>query len=95
MSNARHYLAARNPSYAVWQNTVAGGNYHQCTTMAMPVYQPGQAMMKFVGQNPAGAGPIPTMQMMQPGQQQMEIPMMMPYYGLLLLELVTSRGRKQ
>jgi hypothetical protein len=47
----------------------AGGKYRKRTTMAMPVYQPGQAMMNFVGQNPAGAEPIPMMQMMQPGQQ--------------------------
>ncbi len=60
---------------------MAGGNYPQRTTMAMPVNLPSQAVMNFVGQNPAGAGPVPMMQMMQPGQQQMEMPMMMPYYA--------------
>jgi hypothetical protein len=58
----------------------ADGNYHQGTTMAMP-YQPSQAMMNFVGQNLAGAGPVPMMQIMQQGQQQMEMPMMTPYYA--------------
>jgi hypothetical protein len=38
-------------------------------------------MMSFVGQNPAGARPVPMMQMMQLGQQQIEMPMMMPYYA--------------
>jgi hypothetical protein len=57
------------------------GNYRQRTTMAMPVYQPGQPMINFVGQNPAGAEPIPMMQMMQPVRQQMKMPMMTPYYA--------------
>ncbi len=46
-----------------------------------PVYQPGHALMNFVGQNPPGTGTVPMMQMMQPSQQSMEIPMMAPYYA--------------
>jgi hypothetical protein len=44
----------------------ANSTYHQQTTMAMPVYQPGQGMMMNVGQYPQGAGNMPMMQM---GQQ--------------------------
>jgi hypothetical protein len=54
----------------------AGGTYRQRTTMAMPVIQPGQTMMNFVGQQfspSAGAAPM----MQQPTQQAM--PMMAPY----------------
>jgi hypothetical protein len=54
---------------------MTGGNYRQRTTMAMPVYQPSQHMMNFVGQISSGAGPIQMMQMMQPSQQQT------PYYA--------------
>jgi hypothetical protein len=47
-------------------------------TMAMPVIQPGQTMMNFVGQQfPPSAGAAPMMQ--QPTQQAM--PMMAPYYA--------------
>jgi hypothetical protein len=47
-------------------------------TMAMPVIQPGQTMMNFVGQQfPPSAGAAPMMQ--QPTQQ--EMPMMAPYYA--------------
>jgi hypothetical protein len=40
-----------------------GGSYRQRTNMAIPVYQPGQAMMNFVGQYPPGAGTAPMMQL--------------------------------
>jgi hypothetical protein len=56
----------------------AGGTYHQRTTMTMPVHQPGQTMMNFVGQQyPPNAMTAPMMQ--QPAQQAM--PMMAPYYA--------------
>ncbi len=44
--------------------------------MAMPVYQPGQGLMNFVGQYRLSAGNVPMMQM---GQQLMATPMMMKY----------------
>jgi hypothetical protein len=52
----------------------ASGTYRQQTTMAMPVYQPGQGMMMFVGQYPQSAK-------MQMGIQPMAVPMMMNYYA--------------
>jgi hypothetical protein len=54
----------------------AGGSYRQRTTMAIPVHQPSQAMMNFVGQYPPGIGTTPIMQL--PNQQ--ASPMMTPYY---------------
>jgi hypothetical protein len=36
---------------------MAGGNYRQCNTMAVPVYQSSQAMMNFVGQTLQVLGP--------------------------------------
>jgi hypothetical protein len=56
----------------------AGGTYHQWRTMTMPVHQPGQTMMNFVGQQyPPNAMTAPMMQ--QPAQHAM--PMMAPYYA--------------
>ena len=55
----------------------ASGSYRQQTNMAIPVSQPGQAMMNFVGQYPPGAGTTPMMQL--PNQQ--ASPMMAPYYA--------------
>ncbi len=52
--------------------------YHQQTTMAMPVYQPGQGMMMNVKQYPQGAGNMPMMQM---GQQPMAAPMLINHYA--------------
>jgi hypothetical protein len=71
----------KDPPAQIGRMPTTGGNYRQHATMAMPVYQPGQPVKNFDGHNPAGAGPIPIMQMMQPGQQQMKMPMMMPYYA--------------
>jgi hypothetical protein len=51
--------------------------YHQQTTMAMPVYQPGQGMMN-VGQYPQCAG---NMSMMQMGQQPPAAPVLMNHYA--------------
>jgi hypothetical protein len=45
----------------------AGGTYHQRMTMTMPVHQPGQTMMNFVGQQyPPNTMTVPMMQ--QPAQ---------------------------
>jgi hypothetical protein len=56
----------------------AGGTYHQRATMTMPVHQPSQTMMNFVGQQyPPSAVTAPMMQ--QPAQQAM--PMMALYYA--------------
>ncbi len=56
----------------------AGSTYHQRKTITMPVHQPGQTMMNFVGQQyPLNAMTVPMMQ--QPAQQAM--PMMAPYYA--------------
>jgi hypothetical protein len=46
-------------------------------TMAMLVYQPGQAMMMNIGQYPQGAE---NMLMMQMGQQPTAAPMLMNHY---------------
>ncbi len=56
----------------------ANGAYHQQTTMAMPVYHPGQGMMMNVGQYPQGAGNMP---MMQRSQQPTAAPMLMNHYA--------------
>jgi hypothetical protein len=73
----------------------ASSTYRQRTTMAVPVYQPRQEMINFVGQYPPSARNMPMIQM---SQQLMAVPMMMNYYapnqpqpaaGVLL----TSRGR--
>jgi hypothetical protein len=76
------------PGGTVWQQPtppaqfgrmpLASGSYRQQTTMAMPVYQPGQGMMMNVGQYPPSARNMPLMQM---GQQPMAMPMMMNYYA--------------
>jgi hypothetical protein len=69
--------------------------YRQQTTMAMPVYQPGQGMMMNVGQYPQGAGNMLVMQM---GQQPMVAPMLMNPYSpnqqphQMLGLFLTSRG---
>jgi hypothetical protein len=55
----------------------AGGSYRQQMNMAIPVSQPGHAMMNFVVQYPPGAGTAPMMQL--PNQQAR--PMMAPYYA--------------
>ncbi len=55
----------------------AGGSYCQRTNMAIPVYQPGQAIMNFVRQYPPGTGTAPMMQL--PNQQASL--MMAPYYA--------------
>jgi len=53
--------------------------YRARTTMPIPVHQPGQGMMNFVGQQyPAPNAPNAQM-MQQPAQQVM--PMMAPYYA--------------
>jgi hypothetical protein len=52
--------------------------YHQQTTMAMPVHQPGQGMMMNVGQYLQGARNMPIMQM---SQQPMAAPMLMNHYA--------------
>jgi hypothetical protein len=56
----------------------ANDTYCQQTTMAMPVYQPGQGMMMNAGQYPQGARNMPMMQM---GQQPMAAPMLMNRYA--------------
>jgi hypothetical protein len=56
----------------------ASGSYRQQTTMAMPVYQPGQRMMMNVGQYPQSARNVPMMQM---GQQPLAAPMLMNHYA--------------
>ncbi len=81
MPDARHYLAAGNSYCVVWWNAYSQWQlppayYHGHASLSAQ-----QAMMSFVGQNPAGARPVPMMQMMQLGQQQIEMPMMMPYYA--------------
>jgi hypothetical protein len=52
--------------------------YRKQTTMAMPVYQPGQGMMMNIGQYLQGAR---NMSMMQMGQQPMAAPMLMSHYA--------------
>jgi hypothetical protein len=56
----------------------ANGTYRQQTTMAMPVYQPGQGMIMNVGQYPQGAR---NMLMMQMGQQPTAAPLLMNHYA--------------
>jgi hypothetical protein len=56
----------------------ARGTYCQQTTMAMPVYQPGQGMMIDVGQYPQGAENVLMKQM---GQQPMAAPTLMNHYA--------------
>jgi hypothetical protein len=56
----------------------ASGTHCQQTTMAMPVYQPGQGMMMNVGQYSQGTGNMPMMQM---GQQPTVAPMLMNHYA--------------
>jgi hypothetical protein len=57
---------------------LANSSYHQQTTMAMPVYQPGQGIMMNVGQYPQGTRNVPMIQM---GQQPMAAPMLMNHYA--------------
>ncbi len=76
------------PGGTAWQQPIpptqyggilpANGIYHQQTTMAMPVYQPGQGMMMNVGQYPQGAR---NMSMMQMGQQPTAAPKLMDHYA--------------
>jgi hypothetical protein len=55
----------------------ACGSYRQRTNKAIPVSQPSQAMMNFVGQYSPGADTAPMMKL--PNQQ--ANPMMAPYYA--------------
>jgi hypothetical protein len=66
------------PSAQYGRMPPASGTYRQQRTMAMPVYQPGQAMMMNVGQYPQRAGNVPMMQM---GQQPTAVPMLMNHYA--------------
>ena len=56
----------------------AYGTFRQQTTMAMPVYQPGQGMMMNIGQYPQSAGNVLMMQM---GHQPTAVPMLMNHYA--------------
>ena len=56
----------------------ASSTYHQQTTMAMPVYQPGQGMMMNVRQRPQSTRNVPMMQM---DQQLAAAPMLMNHYA--------------
>jgi hypothetical protein len=75
------------PGGTAWQQPTPPAQYHrmpqastycQQTTMAMPVYQPGQGMMMNVGQFLQGAR---NMLMIQMGQQTMAVPMVMNHYA--------------
>jgi hypothetical protein len=76
-------IAYYPPGGMIWQQPtppvqfvgtlLSRGTYRQQTTMAMPIYQPGQGMMINVGQYPPSTGNLPMMQM---GQQPTAVPMM-------------------
>ena len=53
--------------------------YRARTTMPIPVHQPGQGMMNFVGQQYPAPNAANAQMMQQPAQQAM--PMMAPYYA--------------
>jgi len=53
--------------------------YRARTTMPIPVHQPGQGMMNFVGQQFPAPNAANAQMMQQPAQQAM--PLMAPYYA--------------
>jgi hypothetical protein len=70
----QHPPAAYYPGQSTMQPT-----YCALTTMPIPVHQPGQGVMNFVGQQFPAPNAANVQMMQQPAQQAM--PMMAPYYA--------------